>query len=107
MAVPWEWRLLGSVPGTNLRPRPSCWRHEMAGAGPTAGAASPTTGQHPPSAAMSAATESTAASSATMEYEVTTCVAAFSQDVRKLLAEEAKPRRNAMPCSKRQAVISY
>ena len=43
-----------------------------AGAGPTAGAASPTTGQHPPSAAMSAADPSTAASSATMEYEVTT-----------------------------------
>src|SRR4051794_23768092 len=43
-----------------------------AGAGPTAGAASPTTGQHLPSAAMSAADPSTAASSATMEYEVTT-----------------------------------
>ena len=43
-----------------------------AGEGPTAGAASPITGQHPPSAAMSAADPSTAASSATMEYEVTT-----------------------------------
>ena len=38
-----------------------------AGAGPTAGAASPTTGQHPPSAAMSAADPSTAASSAATE----------------------------------------
>ena len=33
-----------------------------AGAGPTAGAASPTTGQHPPSAAMSQATQGGAAS---------------------------------------------
>ena len=38
-----------------------------AGAGPTAGAASPTTGQHPPSAAMGAADPSTAASSAATE----------------------------------------
>ena len=38
-----------------------------AGAGPTAGAASPTTGQHPPSASMGAADPSTAASSAAAE----------------------------------------
>jgi hypothetical protein len=38
-----------------------------AGAGPTAGEASPTTGQHPPSAAMGAADPSTAASSAAAE----------------------------------------
>jgi hypothetical protein len=38
-----------------------------AGAGPTAGAVSPTTGQHPPSAAMGAADPSTAASSAATE----------------------------------------